>query len=127
MSRSWPITTSKPGHHRRVKAITYATQAGDRAAAQYSHQEAALNYATAVRMLEATGSGDQDQHCRLLLALGDALSRSGDTPAQSGSFCRRRRSRRQPAGPTCTPKLPYATAVGSPGPAPAQIRRWCRC
>jgi DNA-binding SARP family transcriptional activator len=59
------------------QAIAFATLAGDHAASQHGHEEAARHYASALEVLEATGPGDPERTCELLLALGDELSRAG--------------------------------------------------
>ena len=59
------------------KAIEYARRAGDRAASQLAHEEAVRHYKTALDVLDATGPGDGDTACELLLSLGEALSRAG--------------------------------------------------
>ncbi len=61
----------------RDKAIEYAQRAGDRAASQLAHEEAVRHYKAALDVLDATGSGDADRACELLLSLGEALSRAG--------------------------------------------------
>ena len=61
----------------REKAIEYAQRAGDRAASQLAHEEAVRHYRNALDVLDATGSGDADRACALLLSLGEALSRAG--------------------------------------------------
>jgi tetratricopeptide (TPR) repeat protein len=61
----------------RDKAIRYAQRAGDRAASQLAHEEAVRHYRTALDVLDATGSGDADRSCELLLSLGESLSRAG--------------------------------------------------
>ena len=61
----------------RDKAIEYAQRAGDRAASQLAHEEAVRHYKAALDVLDATGSGDADRACKLLLSLGEALSRAG--------------------------------------------------
>ncbi len=59
------------------KAIEYSERAGDRAASQHGYEEAARHYTSALRVLETTGSGDDQRACELLLSLGDVLSRAG--------------------------------------------------
>jgi DNA-binding SARP family transcriptional activator len=61
----------------REKAIEYAKRAGDRAASQLAHEEAIRHYTSALDVLDATGSGDVDRTCALLLSLGETLSRAG--------------------------------------------------
>ena len=52
----------------RDKAIEYAQRAGDRAASQLAHEEAVRHYKAALDVLDATGSGDADRACELLLS-----------------------------------------------------------
>jgi tetratricopeptide (TPR) repeat protein len=59
------------------RALDFAQRAGDHAAAQHAHEEAARQYATALEIVDAGGAGDARRACELLLALGDALSRGG--------------------------------------------------
>ena len=61
----------------REKAIEYAKRAGDREASQLAHEEAVRHYANALHALDATGSGDANRTCELLLSLGEALNRAG--------------------------------------------------
>lgn len=55
----------------RDKAIEYAQRAGDRAASQLAHEEAVRHHKAALDVLDATGSGDADTACELLLSLGE--------------------------------------------------------
>jgi DNA-binding SARP family transcriptional activator len=59
------------------KAVEYAERAGDRAASQHAHEEAARHYTSALRALETAGSEDGDRTVELLLSLGEVLSRAG--------------------------------------------------
>ena len=61
----------------REKAIEYAKRAGDREASQLAHEEAVRHYTSALHVLDATGSGDANETCELLLSLGEALNRAG--------------------------------------------------
>ena len=61
----------------REKAIEYAKRAGDREASQLAHEEAVRHYTSALHVLDATGSGDANRTCELLLSLGEALNRAG--------------------------------------------------
>ena len=63
--------------HAANKAIDYAKRAGDRAASQLAHEEAVRHYTSALDALDASGSGDADRTCELLLSFGEALSRAG--------------------------------------------------
>ena len=65
----------------RDKAIEYAGRAGDRAASQLAYEEAVRLYEMALTLVGG-GAG----RCELLLALGDAQARAGDTPASQQSF-----------------------------------------
>jgi DNA-binding SARP family transcriptional activator len=59
------------------ETIDFATRAGDDAAAQHAHEEAARHYARALEVVERTGFADAERTCDLLLAIGDELSRAG--------------------------------------------------
>ncbi len=62
------------------KAVDYATRAGDRALAQLAHDEAAAYYAQAVELLDAAGEpAEGHQRVALLIALGEAQRRAGDS------------------------------------------------
>ncbi len=67
------------------KALTYAVQAGERATALFAYEEAASHYQRALQ-LRALQPGDELQHCELLLALGDAQRRAGNTTAAKATF-----------------------------------------
>jgi tetratricopeptide (TPR) repeat protein len=63
------------------EAIEYARRAGDRATAQLAYEEAARLYEMALTVVD-----DATARCDLLLALGDAQARAGDTPASKRAF-----------------------------------------
>jgi tetratricopeptide (TPR) repeat protein len=64
------------------KAVSYAGRAGRRAIKQLAYEEAARLFRTALAALALGQSPEQDQaRCRLLLALGDALTRMGEREA----------------------------------------------
>ena len=63
------------------KAIEYARRAGDRAAIQLAFEEAARQYAIALTLAD-----DQLERCELLLALGDAHARAGNSAASKQAF-----------------------------------------
>src|SRR5262249_6993623 len=84
-----------------ARAITYARLAGERALAMLAYEEGVRFYAMALRVLElmapvkasvraSGGAGDaqahEQQRCTLLLALGDAQFRAGDTADAKASF-----------------------------------------
>ena len=63
------------------RAVGYARRAADQAAAQLAWEEAARLYATALPLI-----GDGVERCDLLLSLGDARARAGDTEASKQAF-----------------------------------------
>jgi tetratricopeptide (TPR) repeat protein len=63
------------------KGYNYARQAGDRELTRFAFEEAARLYQTALDALEIVGAGGEQERCRLLLSLGEAQARAGDTPA----------------------------------------------
>jgi class 3 adenylate cyclase/tetratricopeptide (TPR) repeat protein len=64
------------------EAIDYARRAGDRAVSLLAFEEAASLYRMALQLTETRGAA----HCNLLLALGEAQARAGDTPAAKATF-----------------------------------------
>ena len=70
------------------KAVRYGARAGDRAAAQLGHEEAARHYASALHLLETTASGDAGEVCELLLSLAEVLSRAGEESEAKEAFRR---------------------------------------
>jgi YVTN family beta-propeller protein len=65
----------------RSKALDYSRRAGERAAGLLAHEEAVRFYEIALTLTD-----DTDVRCELLLALGEAQSRAGDTPAAKAVF-----------------------------------------
>src|SRR6185369_7007184 len=61
------------------KAIGYARQAGERALANLAFEEAAAHFERALGVLEPRHPDGERLRCDLLLALGDAQRRGGDT------------------------------------------------
>jgi DNA-binding SARP family transcriptional activator len=70
------------------KAIDYARRAGERAARLLAYEEAVRLFQVALQALESTGRRDDDGHGELLLALGDAQTRSGEEPTAKETFLR---------------------------------------
>jgi eukaryotic-like serine/threonine-protein kinase len=62
------------------KALAYARRAAERSLTQLAYEEAARLFGVALRILDSTESQDDVLRCELLLALGDAYARAGDTP-----------------------------------------------
>jgi DNA-binding SARP family transcriptional activator/tetratricopeptide (TPR) repeat protein len=65
-----------------AKAVAYARRAGDRAVVLVAYEEAVRLHEMALSLTE-TGSVAR---CEVLLALGDAQARAGDTPSSKRSF-----------------------------------------
>ena len=71
------------------KAVGYAERAGHRALALLAYEEAARLFKMALAALSLAGPPGQDQRrCRLLLALGDALTRMGERRAARDELLR---------------------------------------
>jgi DNA-binding SARP family transcriptional activator len=68
------------------KAFTYARRAGERAESLLAYEEAVRLYLTALGLLDRVEPFDSGQYCELLLRLGDAQARAGDTPAAKQAF-----------------------------------------
>jgi tetratricopeptide (TPR) repeat protein len=67
------------------KGASYAERAGERALALLAYEEAARLYQKALEALELAAGGDQ-RRCELLLSLGDAYGRAGNTPVSQAVF-----------------------------------------
>jgi tetratricopeptide (TPR) repeat protein len=67
------------------KAVRYGTQAGNRALRLLAYEDAAAYFARALQALGLAGS-NRKQRCDLLLALGEAQDRAGDTEAARRTF-----------------------------------------
>jgi DNA-binding SARP family transcriptional activator/tetratricopeptide (TPR) repeat protein len=70
------------------KTVHYARGAADRAAALLAYEEAARLYAIAIEVIESHSTGDRNERCELLLALGDVQGRSGDVARAKETFLR---------------------------------------
>jgi DNA-binding SARP family transcriptional activator len=68
------------------KARRYARRAGDRALALYAYEEAARLYGAALEALDLSGPSEEAARCELLLLLGEAEIRAGDSPAAKRAF-----------------------------------------
>lgn len=68
------------------KAIEYAHRAGERALRLLAYEEAIRMYGMALQVLELKGGGTAEVRCDLLLGLGDAQARAGDTPSAKATF-----------------------------------------
>jgi len=62
-----------------AKAIEYARRAAERADALFAYEEAVRYYQLALQALEANGASDETQRCRLLIALGEAQTKAGES------------------------------------------------
>jgi hypothetical protein len=67
----------------RAKGLDYSVASAERALTQLAYEDAAAHYE---RALTALGAADRQRRCELLLALGDAQSREGDTPASKQTY-----------------------------------------
>src|SRR5262245_7246919 len=70
------------------KAITYAARAGARASSLLAYEEAVGHYERALQALERQAAMDEEQHCKLLLALGEAHRQAGAYPQAMDTFQR---------------------------------------
>ena len=74
-------------------AVAYLVRAGDRAAGLLAYEEAGAHYERALGLLGAAQEASRERRCELLLRLGDAHWRAGDTRAARAA------SRRPPSWP----------------------------
>jgi DNA-binding SARP family transcriptional activator len=70
------------------KALEYARRAGERSLRLLAYEEAARLFAVGLRVLDTMESPDDATRCELLLALGDAYARAGDTPRSKHTYVR---------------------------------------
>ena len=105
-------TTSSPPRPPagRDKAVDYARRAGDRAASQLAYEEAVRLYEMALALAD-----EPVARCELLLALGDAQARAGDTPAQADVPRGRRTCRTRRPGRAARPRGPRLRRKGHVG------------
>ena len=68
------------------KALRYAQRAGDRALALLAYEEAARLYQTALDALDLADVRDERTRCELLLSVGEAQMRAGNTRAAKRAF-----------------------------------------
>jgi DNA-binding SARP family transcriptional activator len=68
------------------KGLRYARHAADRALALLAYEEAARLYVTALEALDLASAPDDETRCQLLLSLGDAQMRAGNTRAGKEIF-----------------------------------------
>jgi len=68
------------------KALAYARRAGERAQELLAYEEAARLFSVALRVFDSMHSPDDTVRCELLLALGDAYARAGDTPRSRETY-----------------------------------------
>jgi class 3 adenylate cyclase/tetratricopeptide (TPR) repeat protein len=68
------------------KAIDYSRRAGDRAVALTAFEEAVRLYRMALQALERQDPPGENLRCELLLRIGDAQARAGDTPTAQEAF-----------------------------------------
>jgi DNA-binding SARP family transcriptional activator len=68
------------------QAIEFARRAGDLATSQLAHEEAVRLYRMAIDAQSMRGQVDEVARCELLLALGEAQAKAGDTTAAKESL-----------------------------------------
>jgi eukaryotic-like serine/threonine-protein kinase len=68
------------------KGIRYAQSAGDRALELLAYEEAARQYAAALDALDKSSTREDQLRCELLLGIGEARVRGGDTAAAKEAF-----------------------------------------
>jgi DNA-binding SARP family transcriptional activator len=68
------------------KGLRYARRAGDRAIDLLAYEEAARLYETALRALDVAGPDDEGVRCELLLSLGEAQIRAGNSLVAKETF-----------------------------------------
>jgi DNA-binding SARP family transcriptional activator/tetratricopeptide (TPR) repeat protein len=90
------------------KGLRYARRAGDRALALLAYEESARLYRQALDTLNDAGRRDEKTRCDLLLSLGEAEARAGNTPAAKSAFLEAARMARHL-------RLPHQLALAAAG------------
>jgi class 3 adenylate cyclase/tetratricopeptide (TPR) repeat protein len=70
------------------KAVDYARRAGDVAMEKLAYEEAIAHYGRALRAMDLREQGSRQERCSILLALGDAQERAGETADARETFRR---------------------------------------
>ncbi len=70
------------------KAVNYSRQAGDQAHERLAYEDAAAHYEAALQALDLMDNPDEPKRCELLLVLGEAQNRAGDSSMGKESFLR---------------------------------------
>jgi tetratricopeptide (TPR) repeat protein len=68
------------------EAVEYLVRAGDRAVAVLAYEEAAVHYGHALELTDDDDTASAEQRCELMLRLGDAYWRAGDTRGARETF-----------------------------------------
>jgi hypothetical protein len=68
------------------EAVSYLVRAGDRAGSLLAYEEAGTHYERALGLLGAAEEAARERRCEILLRLGDARWRAGDTRSARASF-----------------------------------------
>jgi tetratricopeptide (TPR) repeat protein len=68
------------------KALDYARRAAERSLKLLAYEEAARQFAVGLRVLDGMEPPDDAARCDLLLSLGDAYARAGDTPRSKQTY-----------------------------------------
>src|SRR5262249_58022719 len=68
------------------KALAYARRAAQRALGLLAYEEAARLFGVALRIVDGMELSDDATRCELLLGLGDAYARGGDTPKSKETY-----------------------------------------
>ncbi len=99
------------------RAVTYARLAGERAVQQLAYEEGARLFQMALQAL--TGAPDDAERTELLLALGDAEGRGGDTDVAKATFLEAadlaRQARERGAARACRDRLQRTVRVDARG------------
>jgi DNA-binding CsgD family transcriptional regulator len=68
------------------RAVDYAVRAGEEASRMLAFEQAARNFQLALSALDLASESDLGRRCQILLALGDAQQRAGDTSLARSTF-----------------------------------------
>jgi predicted ATPase len=95
------------------KAIAYAARAGEHATSLLAYEDAAGHYGRALQAIERQETPDQQQRLTLLLALGEAQLKAGDTRQAQTTLKQADALKKQLAAARAQASEPHDPAAGS--------------
>lgn len=108
------------------KGLSFATRAGDRELSLLAYEEAARLFEIALDALDLSDMHDETAQCGLLLSLGEAEARAGNTPAAKTAFLKAAQDARASVSGVSSLARRLVMAGGSCGRGRGTTRSSCR-